>query len=214
MDCVSVILGQQVQGSQSRSSYSYGWSPATRACHSEPESSALHNVEHATKRVRVDIGVDANPFAITEINLDQPCRSGRTRRLFYGHSLMRGGKILDTPYSRRRITEAPGFQPASQPQDQRGRQPQPPAQFCTINAQVTAALAKNINSYCYRGKAERSSYRFSGAYLPHKSGALTFEVGRYRLLPLWLVRLTWDSCPTTARLPSKCPPPICRSFAS
>ncbi len=71
---------------KTRVAYPYGRSRATRTRHSEPESSALQNVEHATKRVRVDIGVDANPFAITEINFNQPCllrrRSGRTRRLF------------------------------------------------------------------------------------------------------------------------------------
>src|ERR1019366_7181405 len=33
-------------------------------------------------------------------------------------------------YSRRGITEAPGFQPASQPQDQRGRQP--PRSRCAV----------------------------------------------------------------------------------
>ena len=91
MDYVSAILGQQAQGSQSLSSYPYERSPAIRARRSEPESSALQNVEHATKRVRVDISVDANPLAITEINLDQACslrrRSGRTRRLFYRRSL-------------------------------------------------------------------------------------------------------------------------------
>ena len=80
------FLDNKREAPGSLSSYPYGRSPATRAHTSGSESSALQNIEHPTKRIRIDIGVDANPFAITEINFDQPCllrrKSGQTRRLF------------------------------------------------------------------------------------------------------------------------------------
>ena len=111
MDYVSAILGQQAQGSQSLSSYPYGRSPAKRARRSEPESSALQNVEHATKRVRVDIGVDANPLAITEINLDQPCL---LRRRFWPNA----AALLPSLSDARRLDMARriGLEPNPEPQ--------------------------------------------------------------------------------------------------